>query len=1302
MGSKGTKDFIHLHVHTQFSLLDGATKISRIFGRCEKLAQSAVAITDHGNMYGALEFCKAAVKHTDPSAEFYDFMKKRKPFKVKPIIGCEVYVTDDMNVRESDGGRMPKLNHLVLLAKNETGYHNLIKMVSFSFMHGMYYKPRIDMKLLEEYHEGLICLSACLAGALPQALLAGDFKKADQIAKEFKTLFGDDYYIELQDHNIKNQKAILPHLIRIARENNIKLVCTNDVHYLTQEDWAMQKVLQCISFRRTVSAEELERPEDDSIAEFGSDGDGYFPTREFYLKSRAEMEKMFPSLADALDNTLEIAEKCDCYYFEKEQLYPAYTSENKAEQRAAENGIVAEKVKNAKATGIAQKSKTQSEKSKKHEEEKRTAVVAAFLREKTYEGLKQKYKAVTKEMWERADFELNIIESMGFIDYFLIVWDFIHFAESQGIPVGPGRGSGVGSIVAYSLGITKVDPLKYGLLFERFLNPERVSSPDFDIDFCVDRRDEVIRYVVDKYGADNVSQIVTFGTLAAKAAVKDVGRVYNYPYAEVERITKLIPFAMGKHKLADVVGQTGVDAVVPDLKELYKTDPMAKSIIDMAIQIEGMPRQTGMHAAGVIICKDPIYEHVPMAKTSDGFVTTEFNMVECEELGLLKMDFLGLRTLTDIKKALDIILETRGEKIDFYNMEYDNAGVFELISEGDTHAVFQLESEGMKRFMRDLKPTVFEDIIAGVALYRPGPMDNIPSYVRGKKNAAKIRYDHPVLEPILNVTYGIMVYQEQVMQAVQALAGYTLGRADELRRMISKKKMKAMDAERQVFLYGYDQEKFEATAKLRGAAEATAAGEPTEVKEDPMPKVKEDLSAGAAAEGQEQKAKIKIPGAIANGVDEKTANKIFDDIIKFADYAFNKSHATAYAYLSYQTAYLKKYYTVEFITAVLNNRITSIDEITNYLNYLKGKNIPVFPPDINRSRAGFSVENGSVRIGMAAIKNVGAGVVGEIVAEREQNGAFKDFEDFVSRMMRSTTLNKRMLESLILSGTFDCFLNPRAQLMQVYEGVMSRAIKDREASLSGQFSFFDEKNGMLGGQKTAYTKVKEFDLADKLRYEKQVAGVYLTGHPLEEYADFLRSFTYNSSHFAANKTIAEDESLHTADTVENGDTLPILSDGMNITLGGMLVEATKRFTKQGKELGVGKLEDLNGMVEVLVSGHVLNKSRALFQADKLVTISGKIKMRDDGITLWVDAITEFHHGAKSAATRKICFYLDITDVKQVDELREILRAYPGADESFIKSTHDSKLYPLETGVSINDTLLAEITGLVGKENIKLA
>lgn len=1203
---KQQERFVHLHVHTEYSLLDGATRIGKLFSACDALNMPAVAITDHGNMYGVLEFVKAAVKHTDPKADFYEFMAEKRPYKVKPIIGCELYMCEDMQVKSTQGGKMPKYNHLVLLAKNEKGYKNLVKLVSRSYTEGLYYKPRIDMQLLRRYTEGLICLSACIAGVIPQAILAGDMDKADACVKEFKSLFGEDFYIEIQDHNIKDQKTVLPHLVRLARENGVKIVATNDVHYLTKADSAMQKVLQCISFRTTMVYNEDELKQDTGMTDDGITDDGYFPTKEFYLKSYDEMLSLFPSLPESLEVTREIADKCDgCYYFHKEPLLPSYYPDDGSEPYE-------------------------------------------YLRKLTFDGLQKKYGEITEEIEKRAEYELGVIYRLGFVDYFLIVWDFIHWSETHDVPVGPGRGSGVGSIVAYAIGITKVDPLKYQLIFERFLNAERVSNPDFDIDFCVDKRELVIQYVTEKYGAPNVSQIVTFGTMAAKAAVKDVGRVYNYPYSEVEKITKLIPAMMGKKHLPHILGlqkwkDNEPSPVIGELKDMYENNEMARIILDMAMKIEGMPRQTGMHAAGVIICRDPISDHVPMAKNGDGIVTTEFNMIECEELGLLKMDFLGLRTLTDIKKAIDIIKVTQGVTLDFYGKEggYDDDGVFKLIGEGDTHAVFQLESEGMKKFMRDLKPSSLEDIIAGISLYRPGPMDKIDEYVFNKKNPDKIKYDHPLCKPILEVSYGIMVYQEQVMQMVQALGGYTLGRADNVRRMMSKKKVDAMEKEREVFVNG-------------------------------------TVDHGTV-----------IPGCVKNGVPEDVANKIYDDMIAFASYAFNKSHAAAYAYLAYQTAYLKRYYPVEFITAVLNNRITSIDEIRNYLSYLKERNVTVLPPSINKSFAEFTVENGAVRTGLVAVKNVGRAVIDEIIREREKGGDFTDFVQFVKRTDEAQ-INKRCLESLIYAGAFDCLGKTRSQYIAVYESIIDRVNKDRAARLKGQFSFFDMADGGDTLDTFEYPDMREYPLSLKLAKEKEVTGVYLTGHPLEEYTGHLKQYAHNSANIGKTEN-------------EEGE-LQGLPDDTPVRLGGMLIEAEKKITKMGKELGVGKLEDLYGTVELMLTGYTYKKLKNFFVKDSMVTVSGKIKSRDDSVTVWVDSIEPWRDLAPEVPPKMICFYLSFQNSHPsvMDNLQDILAAYPGRDETYCKNLDDGKLYPLNIGVRIDDTLLCEAKGLLGDANVKVA
>jgi len=1230
------RPFVHLHTHTEFSLLDGATRISDMFKYAYSIGQPAIAITDHGNMYGVLEFAKAAAKFTDPQMDFFEFMAKKVPFKVKPIIGCEVYMCPDRKAKQSEGGKAPKLEHLVLLCKNETGYKNLIKMMSIANTEGFYHKPRIDIDLLKQHVEGLVCLSGCLGGAVPRALLNGEYEKANNIAKEFKVLFGDDYYIEIQDHNLLEQRQVLPNLIRIARENNIKLVATNDTHYLKKEDWAMQKVLQCIAMRKTLSPDELvESSATAQTAPLSHDatasvsGDSYFLTHEYYIKNREEMEALFSNCLDAIDNTIEIANKCEPYFFERKPLLPKFKPPKEF-------------------------------------------TPAKYLRKLTYDGLNKKYSEITDEIKLRADYELGLIEKLGFVDYFLIVWDFIAFAENKGIAVGPGRGSGVGSIVAFALNITKPDPLKYSLIFERFLNPDRISNPDFDIDFCVDRRDEVIEYVVGKYGIENVCQIITFGSLKSKQAFKDVGRVLNKPYAEMDRYAKLFP-SLSTLPLSMLIGlkkdKDNRDVSVSDLKELYEHDPSVKQIFDMAIKVEGFPRQTGIHPAGVIICRDPIYQHIPLAiaspklavasavsdkkdakKSDDFIVTTQFDMNECEQLGLLKMDFLGLRTLTDIKNALDMIAKSTDKKIDFYSMEYNNKAVFDMIGEGDTVGVFQLESAGMTRFMVDLKPNCLEDIIAGVSLFRPGPMDYIPNYVANKRNPKQIKYDHPMLESILNVTYGVMVYQEQVIQVAQQLAGYSVARADVLRAIIGKKKMELLDAERKFFIYG-------------------------------------DKNQG-------------IIGAINNGVNGSVATKIFDDIVKFGNYAFNKSHATAYAYVAYQTAFLKKYYPVEYIASVLNNRIGKITDIAYYLRYAKQKGVTVLPPDINYSNAFFSVENGAIRIGLSAIKNVGLSIIDHITKEREQNGYFSDFDDFITRMS-FITINKRVLEGFILTGVFDGFGIARAVLMLGYEMIMARATKDREASESGQFSMFDNP-ALTIKTKTEYPKAEEYGLWEKLKHEKEIAGIYLTGHPLENYADFLSGFNYNSSHFLNfNEGMSNDAELNNTNSEDN-DNISYLQNDQKITLGGMLIEANKRFTKLGRELGVGKLEDLHGTIEVFLSGHILNKYREHFVKDQLVTLSGNVRLRDDGATFWINEVSLLNPTGREINRKKICFYCDKKDETLVDELQEILLAYPGHDETYIKSTHDNKVYALDIPTQICNAMLMEIEGLLGNEGYKIA
>lgn len=1186
------KPFVHLHLHTEYSLLDGAIRLDELFQRCHELNMPAVAMTDHGNMFAAVKFDMAAAKFTDPSLDIEDFHKQKIEYKVKPIFGCEFYVADDMHKKESKNGKMPKFNHLVLLAKNQTGYANLVKLNSLAYTEGLYYKPRIDNKLLKDHCDGLVCLSACIAGAIPQAILRGDMEEAEKIALAYKDMFGDDFYLELQNHFIDKQAIVNPQLIQLGKKLNIKLVATNDCHYLRREDAEMQSVLQCISFRETLNNRTQ-----------AEDGD-YFPTNEFYLKSYDEMHKLFGHIEEALENTLEIADKCNMRLSYRNALLPNYVPPD---------------------------NKTPYE----------------YLRELTYDGLRKKYKELTKEIIDRAEYELDVIHRLGYVEYYLIVWDFIHYAESQGIPVGPGRGSGVGSIVAYATGITKVEPLKYSLLFERFLNEERVSMPDFDVDFCFERRGEVIDYVVNKYGAQNVSQIITFGTLAMKAAIKDVARVYGEPYSLADRITKTIGMVDKKARLQDLVGRGNNNFVIPELKEMYDTNPSVKRIIDMATRIEGMPRQTGMHAAGVVICKEPISDHVPL-QMSGADVTTQFDMVEVEKLGLLKMDFLGLRTLTDISKAVELVKQTKGIDIDFYNMDYDDPNVYKLIGDGDTHAVFQLEGEGMKNFMRHLKPTCLEDIIAGISIFRPGPMKFKDQYVEGKNNPESVTYDHPLLEPILKVTYGVIVYQEQVMQIVRELAGYSLGRADIVRRMMSKKKEKEMQKEKQIFLYG-----------------------------DPHDP--------------------KIVGAVKRGVPEDVAIKIFDKILDFAAYAFNKSHAAAYAYLAYQTAYLKCYHKIEYITAVLNNRITNIDEIRNYLLYLKECEISVLPPDINHSQVMFSVENGGVRIGLAAIKNVGVKAIESIIEERERSGKFASFSDFIKRV-DTAVLNKKLLESLILAGAFDCFGAHRSQLMAVYESLLDRSSQEKKMKETGQMSLFDIVDEQVSADE--FPDIPEYSLKDKLAKEKEVLGVYITAHPLDEYRERLTAFNFSS------RTL-EDTALDEEGNIQ----YVAVTDRMKVECGGLITDARKIMTKANQEMGAFKLEDLYGALDIMVGARNYQQLKSKIIPDTVVTVKGSLSVREgETPVIWADDIipwTEDAYTAQANVTQKLYLRMDLkidpnTDQPEIpDKLMNILYAHLGTSPVIVMDAKTRKTYQLPVMVNAKNGLMVELLAVLPGDDIRL-
>ncbi len=1191
------QDFVHLHVHTEYSLLDGAARIDNLIDHCVKNDIKAVAITDHGNMYGTLHFAEGCIKNG-----------------IKGIIGCELYMTQDYTDKRPD----TDFEHLVLLCKNKTGYKNLVKLDSIAYVDGYYYKPRCDYKTLKEHSEGLICLSACLAGRIPQLLLKGDYEGAKAFAKEMQDIFGDDFYLEIQDHGIAEQKKIIPHILRISKELGIEVVATNDVHYINKEDAEMQDVLMCIQMRKTIDDEKRMK----------------FQTNEFYFKTGDEMAALFPNIPKAITNTLVIADKVTESGFDllpdgtpirDPQLIPRY---------APENGQTPQD----------------------------------YLRDMTFEGLKKRYDDVTPEIIKRAEYELGIIIKMGFAEYFLIVWDYINWSKEHGIPVGPGRGSGVGSIVAYAIGITDLDPLKYDLIFERFLNPERVSMPDFDVDFCTERRYEVIEYVRKKYGSDCVAQIVTFGTLASKASIKDVGRVLKVPYSETDRLTKIMD---GKTTIGDCLGLN-----IPILKEklakeensekreeiqkkltekercfnsefkaIYDSDDSLRRVVDLSIKLEGMPRNTSMHAAGVVICGQPISDNVPLSRNGED-VTTQFNMKEVESIGMLKMDFLALTTLTDIKKCLDYVYENTGKVVDWDKLGFTDEGTYELIAEGDTDGVFQLEQGGMKKFMKDLKPNCLEDLVAGVSLYRPGPMDFIPTYVHNRFHPEDINYDTPLLEPILGVTRGVIIYQEQVMRIFQDLAGFSLGQADMVRRAMAKKKKKELMAQKDRFIYG-------------------------------------DIDKGGNVEG-----------CVARGVPAEVAGKIFADMESFASYAFNKSHAAAYAVVSFRTAYLKRYYLKEFICALLNNRITKIDEITKYLIYLKKKEIKVLQPNVNRSREYFSVEGNSIRIGLGALRGVGVGIVASIIDERVKNGDFKDISDFFVRCAGS--LNKKVVESLLFSGALDCFNLKRAQIYSSYERHLERVIKINKERESSQMSIF----GTIVQEDVVnldFPDVPEFSVKEKLAKEKEFVGVYVSGHPFEEYVSSFEDCTFS----CAKLQVTEED--------DDGNVLyPEINSGESITMGGIITAFKRIKTKNGDFMGFLTVEDLYGSIECVVFPKTYEKCKGILENDTIVRLKGKIETSPDKKpTIILESINEFNEEDAEISTRTVSqekpkkLWLNANDFddEEMNELLEILASYPGDIKVRIKT--GGAFSSLSTGVRYCKGLLCELYTILDKDCVCL-
>ena len=1061
--------FAHLHTHTEYSLLDGASRISDLISRAKELGMEYISITDHGAMYGVVDFYKEAKKQG-----------------IKPIIGCEVYVaprTRFDKTYEYDS----KYSHLILLAENNIGYKNLIKIVSAGFTEGFYYKPRVDFDLLKEYSEGLIVLSACIAGEVPKLLLNDDYEGAKDVAQKYIDVFGkDNYFIEIQDHGLKEQKQTNPLLIKLAKELGVGIVATNDVHYVRQEDAQAQDVLMCIQMDRTVDDPERMK----------------FETDMFYLKSTEEMEKQFSYIPEALSNTVEIAKRCDVSFDFDSRHLPSYDVPDGKD-------------------------------------------ALEYLKELCYQGLSDKYENPDNELKERLDYELNVINSMGFVDYFLIVWDFIDYARKNGVMVGPGRGSAAGSLVSYTLGITSIDPIRYNLIFERFLNPERVSMPDIDVDFAPDGRQKVIDYVVSKYGEDKVSQIITFGTLKAKLVVRDVGRALNIPYAEVDKVAKAIP-----NDLKITIDKAL--EVSSEFRGMYESDVKIKKLIDTARTLEGLPRHKSTHAAGVVITEEPTVNYIPLQLNEDA-VTTQFVKDTVEELGLLKMDFLGLRNLTIIVNAVEIIEKTRGIKIDINNLDYGIKEVFDTISSGNTDGVFQLESAGMKSFMQELKPESIEDLIAGISLYRPGPMDSIPKYIANKNHPEKIEYKHKLLENILNVTYGCMVYQEQVMEIVRVLAGYSLGGADLMRRVISKKKMAQMEVERENFIYG-----------------------------------KKDDNGNQI-----------IDGCINRGIDEKTAISIFDEIYDFANYAFNKSHAAAYAYVAYQTAYLKTFYPVEFMASLISS-VEDTDKVNEYIQNSKSMGIALCPPDINKSTDSFTVEGNSIRFGLTAVKNVGRGFIQRLVLERETNGSFKGFADFIERMT-GKDINKRAVEGLIMCGAFDSFGVKRSQLMNVFEGVIDSEASSKRGNLSGQMTIFDEEQTSF---EMEFPDIPEFDTKTLLKMEKQSIGMYLSGNPMQEYEEKVKLLTKHNIQSVLSSVEKNEDNVYVS--VDGG-----LKDGENVRICAVISNRKNKITRSNTQMAFLKIEDAFGTIEVLVFPKILSQYSSILQEENIVMLDAKVSIHED-------------------------------------------------------------------------------------------
>lgn len=1164
-------EFVHLHVHSEFSLLDGANRIKDLPVRAKELGMKAMAITDHGVMFGVIDFYKACMANG-----------------IKPIIGCEVYVAPRKRT-DKDPNIDARYNHLILLAKDNEGYKNLTKLVSIGFTEGFYYKPRIDKEVLEKYHKGLICCSACLAGELPQAILKGDMLEAEKTAMWFKNVFGEDYYLEIQNNGLNEQVLVNQKLVELSRKLNIPLVATNDSHYLKKEDAYNHEILLCIQTGKKIT-------DDDRMK---------FETDELYIKSPEEMSSYFSGVPEAIENTVKIADKCNVTFEFGHTILPNYDVPEEFETHYD------------------------------------------YLKKLCDDGIKNRYgENPSQEIIDRENYELEVIKKMGYVDYFLIVWDYIHYAKTQNIPVGPGRGSGAGSIVAYAIEITDIDPIRYGLIFERFLNPERISMPDFDVDFCYERRQEVIDYVGRKYGQDHVSQIITFGTMSARMVIRDVARVLDVPYANADKLAKMIPNEI----------HITIKKALEQNKELsdeYENNPETKRLLDIAMALEGMPRQASTHACGIVITKDPVVSYVPLYER-DGVISTQYIMTTLEELGLLKMDFLGLRTLTVIQDTIDLVKKDKGIDVEF-DKNMNDPKVFKQWQDGTSMGIFQFESQGMTNFMKELKPDCLEDIIAGVSLYRPGPMDQIPRYIANKKDPEHAVYTHPSLKPILKVTYGCMVYQEQVMQIVRDLAGYSLGRADLVRRAMGKKKLDVMAKEREIFINGQ----------------------------------------------VDENGNVIVPGCVRNGIDEVSANKIFDEMAEFAKYAFNKSHAACYAVVAYRTAYLKTYYPNEFMAAMLNSFLGNLDKIPEYIDECKRLKIDILKPDINKSFTKFTVDDGKIRFGLGSIKNVGIAAVDAIVQNREKDGEYKSFTDFCERM-EGEAVNKKCIESLIKAGAFDNFAETRSTLMASFEDILDTISGMSKKNIQGQVSMFDfgktEESNDMEKLKYNYTTLKEYTDQELLSMEKEMLGIYISGHPLEKYREQIaKQANINTLQIREFEQLSQAE-MENTELLDNRGQIKLLQDGQFVKFAGIITSIKKKYTKNNKIMAFATLEDLYGSIEVIIFENCYLQCSNELIDENIVLVEGRLSIREDEDTKIVAREIKKFEDTKSKS-----LYINITNLSEEkkNQLRGALKFFTGDKNNVPVVIINKERHDPAGGLYVTKDILEELQEIVGQENAKI-